>query len=350
LRACGHDVVVYDPGAPFHRALSVTWTAADRDRISERLVQRIKEEHANRGIDVLFAYFIDPLVDPGAISSIRDLGIFTINYYCNGAHQFELVETLSSFFDVVIATDRRSLEKYISVGAKPIYMQLAANPELYKPYDITRDFSVTFVGQRYADRPEYIAHLLRNGVDVKVWGPGWANDRSFGEQRITYPLRSAIRHPRTTVRRSIVAMQRSVRSLQAVPPWDQRRIASVAGPSLPFEEMVKVYSRSQISLGFSACGNALYRDQNKILQIHLRDFEGPMSGAFYMVQYQQELEDFYEIGNEIICYSSREEMVDLIKFYLSHPDALQAVRSKGLARATADHSWINRFQSMFSQL
>ena len=71
-----------------------------------------------------------------------------------------------------------------------------------------------------------------------------------------------------------------------------------------------MYSRSAVSLGFSTCGYARYRDKQKISQVHLRDFEAPMSGAFYIVEYQDELSDFYEIGQEIVCYASREELLE----------------------------------------
>ena len=57
-----------------------------------------------------------------------------------------------------------------------------------------------------------------------------------------------------------------------------------------------MYSRSQVSLGFSTTGDSRYGDTDKIRQIHLRDFEAPMSGALYFVEHQEELAEFYEPG------------------------------------------------------
>ena len=85
-----------------------------------------------------------------------------------------------------------------------------------------------------------------------------------------------------------------------------------------------MYSRSQISLGFSTCGDSRYRDTNKIRQVHMRDFEAPMSGAFYFVEYQEELKEFYELDREIVCYSSREELLEKVRFYLANPDSADA--------------------------
>ena len=77
---------------------------------------------------------------------------------------------------------------------------------------------------------------------------------------------------------------------------------NILGPVLSDEEMIKLYSRSRINLGFSSCGDT-HKEGKRILQVRLRDFEVPMSGGFYMVEYMEELEEFFDIGREIVCYS-----------------------------------------------
>ena len=47
------------------------------------------------------------------------------------------------------------------MGARPLYCQEAANPDIYKPYDVPQEFDVAFVGQAYGDRPGYIRSLAR---------------------------------------------------------------------------------------------------------------------------------------------------------------------------------------------
>ena len=111
-----------------------------------------------------------------------------------------------------------------------------------------------------------------------------------------------------------------------------------------------MYSRSRISLGFSVCGDSLYSDRDKIRQVHLRDFEGPMSGALYFVEYQEELEDFYEVDREIVCHSSREELLEKVRYYLAHPDEAERVRRAGHERARRDHTWQRRFDQIFREI
>jgi signal peptidase I len=53
------------------------------------------------------------------------------------------------------------LEKARRAGANPIYCQEAANPNVYKPHeDLPVEYDVTFVGQRYGNRPDYIKRLI----------------------------------------------------------------------------------------------------------------------------------------------------------------------------------------------
>ena len=352
LRQAGHEVVCQRPAAAFHEALGPDWTERDRVRASEGLVEAVRAEHGRRPIDVFFGYLLDRLVHPEAIREIGALGMTTMNYWCNGAHQFHLVEEISPAFDYCVATERDTLPLYLSVGARPIYLQMAANPDVYRPYDLEREFDVTFVGQRYADRPEYVEYLLRHGVDVRVWGPGWTTDRTHGEQAPGAGVspRYMVRHPRAATFKLAAHARRKVGDLFALPPSARRRIARVAGPSLPHEELVKMYSRCKISLGFSTCGDSRYRDKRKIRQIHLRDFEAPMSGALYFVERQDELGDFYEVDREIVCYGSREELLEKVRFYLSHREEADRVRKAGYQRAQRDHTWKRRFDELFRQI
>jgi spore maturation protein CgeB len=352
LRQSGHEVVTCRPGAAFHEALSPDWTEVDRQRVSDHLVDAVRAEHAKAPIDVFFGYLMNQLVYPEAIEEIGALGITTLNYWCNGAHQFYLVDEISPAFDYCVVTERASLPLYSEVGARPIYLQMAANPDLYRPYDVPMEYDVTFVGQRYADRPEYIYYLLKNGVDVRAWGAGWTSDRTHGEKTVGVGVtpRYLLEHPRASALKLAAFARRGLGDLIVLPPQARARLRQISGPSLPFEELVRMYSRSKISLGFSTCGDSRYRDKHKIRQVHMRDFEAPMSAALFFVEYQEELAEFYELEREIICYRSREELLEKVRYYLAHPEEAARVRKAGYERAQRDHTWKRRFDELFAQL
>ena len=110
-----------------------------------------------------------------------------------------------------------------------------------------------------------------------------------------------------------------------------------------------MYSRSKINLGFSSCGNT-HETGERILQVRLRDFEVPMSGGFYIVEYMEELEEFFSIGKEIVCYTDEEDLADKIKYYLEHDDERERIRKAGYERCLRDHSWHKRFQMAFKEM
>lgn len=351
LTSTGVEVIPIDVGTAHDvaRALGPDWTASERTRLSEHLLSQVRHAHARQPIDILFAYLFDNQVEVPAILGIRDLGITTVNYWCN-SYQFDLIDEISPAFDFCAVAEWHFLDRYRAVGAKPVYMQMAADPEVYRPYSLPRVFDATFVGQRYGDRPVYVAYLLKNGIDVRLWGPGWTRDRTYGEPVPGYPLSYALRHPRATAMRLAKHARSGISHAVEVPPWEEALIRRVAGPSLPLEELVKTYSRSHLSLGFSTVGDQRYGSRHKIRQVHMRDFEAPMSGACYFTEHQEELSLFYRVDEEIITYRSREELLEKVRYYLAHPDLAEAVRRAGHARASRDHTWKERFVQLFKAI
>ncbi len=112
---------------------------------------------------------------PDTLDAIRRMGIKTVNWYCNGSYQLDLVREISPHYDFCLVPEKFRLDDYRAIGAHPIYCQEAANPQIYKPYDLPRDYEVTFVGQAYGDRPLIIRHLIDHGIAVHLWGHGWKN-------------------------------------------------------------------------------------------------------------------------------------------------------------------------------
>jgi spore maturation protein CgeB len=117
------------------------------------------------------------------------------------------------------------------------------------------------------------------------------------------------------------------------------------GPPLTDEELIKMYSRSRISLGFSSVA-----DSSGIKQVRLRDFEAPMSGAFYMVEEFDELAEFFEPGKEIVFFTTPEDLLEKARYYLRHEAQRRRIRAAGLRRARAEHTWQDRFRMVFREM
>lgn len=331
----GHELVTFEGDwGEFHDYLDPRtdaqreWVRLNRPRLSEELLRQVRAAHARQPIDLFFSYFYSAQIEPDAIREIGRMGITTANWYCNGSFQFELVAEIAPAFHYCLVPEKFRLPDYRRVGANPIYCQEAANPNLYKPHDVPVEFDVTFVGQRYGTRPNYIKALIEAGVDVRVWGPRW--DEPPG-QRFQPGAQQSIDRGKVAA------------SLSGVDAELYRR----AGPSLSDEELIAMYSRSRISLGFSTVAQVPKDGSPPIKQVRLRDFEAPMSGAFYLCEYLDELTEFFEPDREIVTFQDAAELADKAKYYLAHDSERERIRVAGMTRARREHTWHARFEQAF---
>ncbi len=312
--------------------------AQARARYSEILVQDVKHLHQEHGLDLFFSYMASVQVLPEAIEAIRALGIPTVNFYCNAAHQFHQVAEIAPHFDWCMVPEAQAVPKYRAVGARPLHIQMAADPETYRPFDVAEEFDVTFVGQRYLNRPDTIAYLNWHGIDARAWGPHWEDVIRWEDQQ---PWRWHARRVPGKLKRFA---QRVMGMQPAWYPLPRR----ACGPLLSDEDMVKMYSHSRISLNISEVKDEITGEIKR--HIRLRDFEGPMSGAFFMTGYQEELADYYEIGREIVCYDTKEELLDKVRYYLRRPEERLRIRLAGLNRARRDHTWDQRLRQLLREI
>ena len=75
-----------------------------------------------------------------------------------------------------------------------------------------------------------------------------------------------------------------------------------------------------------------------------------MCGSLYFTNYSDELAEFYEPDKEVVIFRNEYELVDKIKYYLSHPEESEKVRHRGYKRAIKCHTYQKRFEELFSKI
>ncbi len=273
------------------------WHKSIKTKMNLALIDQVNAWMSDSPADVIFTYLSGELIEPETLEAIRKHGVPLINLALNDKEHFVSkikngrawgTRDICHYFDLCWTSTEDALIKYCVEGALPLYLPEAANPEIHKPYNVEKSIDVSFVGQCYGNRAEVIYQLQENGINIETYGLGW---------------------PR--------------------------------GP-LSTEEMVRMYSKSKINLGFG--GIAGHKDT---FCLKGRDFEIPMSGGLYLTEGHSELAVAFSLGEEIITYSGIEDLVNKIQYYLNNPAMAEEVRKKGYKRALRDHTWEGRFEKIF---
>lgn len=342
-----------------------------RAQTTEYILEELRFVHKKRPVDLFLSYFYNSHFDPSAFDEVRRLGIPSVNFYCNSVYQFDLVKAIAVKADFSWHAEKVAHSSYIAAGANPVCVQMAADPEVYRPFaGIPRKQSACFVGQRYADRDRWMAALVRGGVPVEIYGAGWGynggsngaaeanhesqNDVVLGRRKTRAgSWESYLEAVRENVRRDGVTsgLLRSIR--QAQYRRETRALAplfSTISRGIQPGPIASVFSAHEVCLNFSNVWSDGKPGSHLIPHVRLRDFEGPMCRTCYLTGYTEEIAEFYDTGREIDTYRCAEELLDKTRFYLRSPRAAEDLREAGYRRATTDHTWARRFQELFRKI
>ena len=69
-------------------------------------------------------------------------------------------------------------------------------------------------------------------------------------------------------------------------------------------------------------------------------------GAFYMCQHVAGIEDVLTPGREIVTFRSDDEMIDMIRYYLSRDEERRGISEAGKLRVLTDHTYEVRAKQM----
>jgi hypothetical protein len=114
--------------------------------------------------------------------------------------------------------------------------------------------------------------------------------------------------------------------------------AQMAGPAGHGAELTKIYCASLINLDVSR----LYQDDI----VTMRVFDVLSCGGFILAEWSDALGELFEIGVEVECYRSLEELADKAAFYLAHPDRARVIAQRGQQAVRTRHTVQARVEHM----
>jgi len=352
-----------DLAEPLARWYDPEWLNEGRQRLGEALLDQVKEVHRRDGIQLFLSYFYAVHVEPDVLQAIRDLGIPVVNFFCDNVRQFESVQPLVHSVTLNWVPEADAMPMYRRLGAPAVHLPMAVHPQTYQAGGGDELEQVTFVGHADHLRMHLLDQVLDTQVPLRIYGHGWR--RSSADAAAGSARSNGFRHPQPPSRwrrRRLSAMQHLDRLRKYGPAgewrhFEARRVGARlaprfkdAAPPLPHDEFVSVTARSAVTLGINRCPHPGYPMAKPLVYSRLRDIEAPSTGACYLTEWCPEIEQLYDIGNEIETYRDSSELVAKSRALLKDISRRRQLRAAGRRAVLARHTCGHRFRALFKEL
>ncbi len=354
LEEQGHTFYLYNPAKEIGPHFKL-------EEVHDSLLSHLKKAQEKKPFDLFFSLITDEMILPDTISEIKKQGIPTVNFSCDNIEVPHNLKKTAPYYDLNWIPEPEAIPLYKNTfQAKVFYSPMAANPLNFKPMpESSESINASFCGAKYGSREYYIAELARADIPFSIYGKGWTAEQNYNISPTSHflkNLQSSLRHVWLSSthhygRVGLIASLKKALFPYTISDEIIKKIAAHCHGVISFEDMIGLYSKSKLTLGFNERGNTFVLEK-PLLQIRLRDFEAPMSGACYLMYRIPEMLNYFEEDKEMLFYESLEELKDKIKFYSA--DAQSEVRNKiriaALERATKEHTWTERFNKMLTHL
>lgn len=74
------------------------------------------------------------------------------------------------------------------------------------------------------------------------------------------------------------------------------------------------------------------------------------NGGFLLTNYQEDFLEYFEPGIDYIFYSSKEELVRLADYYLTHEEEREKIARNGYQRVKEGHTYRHRVESLLTRI
>lgn len=247
--------------------------------------------------DLLFHVLVNNELSTDSLADLKRLGIVSKALMWASDDSWRLPVSLAHVGDYDYGTTNTpdSIPIYRAKGHSHVrHVQYGVNPKAWvRPNSKQIIENVTFVGQAYVGRPEFLAELDRRGVRVAAYGAGFPNG------------------------------------------------------GLPQDDMLDLLGGSKIVLGLNWVAGG--PEAGKGPQIKGRLFEMAAMGVFQLVNANSHLSRYFA-DDEIATFSDIDDCVAKIRYYLDRSEERNAIAKRGQERVLRDHTWKTRWAWLWKEL
>jgi spore maturation protein CgeB len=232
-------------------------------------------------------------IRPSTLTTIRGAGSLVVGWFFDDEWRFHSYSKhWIPYLDYCATNALSAVPKYRQLGARVIHT--IPNTGVAVDVDwahLETKYDITFVGNiGTTDRRRYLDEFRTNNIPVKLFG-------------------------------------------------------KASGGYVSYQQMLEIFGTSRINLNFSKT-----IDERRSFQIKGRPFQVCMAGGFLLTEHAPGLEEYFEVGKEIVCFESPSEMVDKARYYLNHESERRAITRAGWERAKDEYSSSRMVARVFEEI
>jgi spore maturation protein CgeB len=218
---------------------------------------------------------------------------------------------MSKFYDFVFTIQQgECLDLIKQAGAGEVhYIPAACDPIIHSPRQMSAEeknewgSTYSFVGAGYHNRQQVFASFAE--LPFKLWGTEWPQCKPFD------------------------------------------RMIQKEGKRLTPDEYTKIFCGTDVNINLHSSNERDGVDPFGDF-VNPRTFELAACGAFQLVDERSELSSLFEIGKEIITFSSPADLKEKMSYYASHPEERNAIAEAARKRVLSEHTYAHRLQKILS--
>jgi spore maturation protein CgeB len=266
--------------------------------------------------DLIFFILQKDQIKIDTLKTLKEQGFFTTNFFGDDQWRFNNWSSLyASYFSACITTDKFSIDKYKAIGQNNIIRSQWASLDSQVSYSkIDYRYDVSFIGGINPYRKWFVKELFKRGIKVHCFGNGWDNGRVTYKQMEEIFLTSKVNL-----------------NISNSTNYDVR------------------YLMSSLR-GFLSTVRATIKCGKNSSQTKARNFEIPVQGGFQLTDYVPTIEDYFDIGKELICYNNIDEAENLIQYYIKHESERENIKLAGVEKARKKHTFKHRIINFMKEL
>lgn len=198
------------------------------------------------------------------------------------AYPMPLNKNVLHQYDLIISSFPHFVRKFRDLGIKSEYLRWCAEEKLVKEFRSTKKiYNVSYIGgfSNLHSKGNRIINKVSKSIHVNLWGYG-----------------------RPDIKEA----------------WGK--------------DMYKIFAKSKIVINRHINISGPYAN-------NMRMFEATSMGALLITDQKKNMSEFFDVGKEVVVYKSAEDLIEKIKYYLSHDLERNKIAKAGQKRTLKDHSY-----------